>query len=141
MNENIEEDREYSPNKSSSSTCSSSSSLISFSSSNQSQLTPLPPPPTPIMSFQQQNQPQQTQPQSTIPLYQVQQSPTEMLGSLDSSNNGSNDASSRNLSSPGMTTITSSLMIEGPNGECWPNSLVRPISRFSMVNRRECKVN
>jgi hypothetical protein len=36
--------------------------------------------------------------------------------------------------------MTASLMIEGPNGECWPNSLVRPISRFSLMNRRECKV-
>ena len=130
----------FQPNNksSSSSTSSSSSSLASFISSVQSNLhSPLPPPPTPIMTFQPNSSSiQQQQSPKSIPIFQLQQTFTDTPINQ-----------SKIMANPSQTCTSNTMdgVHSHPEAnvtfDCWSNSLVRPISRFSLTSRRECKVN
>ena len=89
----------------------------------------------------------------TIPIYHLQQTPSEMIAetqaaaanvvtpvntinflNIDVSTDGGGGSINENFKDSG------GLAINTDNID-WSNSLFKPASRFSMSNRRECKVN
>lgn len=89
-------------------------------------------------------------PMPTIPIYHLQQTAPDAINSFTSSGHGDEEQEMSNSGSGGdggggymngnMLNVDTCLALNSTNRSLdWSNSLFRPISRFSMTNRRECK--
>ena len=90
-------------------------------------------------------------PMPTIPIYHLQQTAPDAINSLTTGCHDDDDENEMNNSGHGgggggeymngnMLNVDTCLALNSTNRTLdWSNSLFRPVSRFSMTNRRECK--